>query len=162
MDKNQFNNFFRSRLFLGIVLGIILMLVVTCIFEAGVAVGFHEATFSSHWGANYGKNFGDENSPSNTLFPGSNGPTPDGLMGKVISITSATGSSTDSTTTLIISSPNKPEEKVLDDTDTTIRDHENTVTLSDIKVGSYVVVLGTPDAQGEIDANLIRLVPSPL
>jgi hypothetical protein len=157
MSKESLAQFFQSKLFAGIIVGVCIMLVVICIFEAGVVVGYHEASFSSHWGENYGANFSDTN-PSNQMgLPDMHEPTPDGILGKIISVDSASTSST----TIVISSTQKPEEKILIDANTEIRSRESTLTISSLKIGTYVVVLGTPNDQGEVQANLIRIVPAP-
>ena len=49
MSKESFVTFFRSKLFAGIVAGVCIMLVAICVFEAGVVVGYHEASFSARW-----------------------------------------------------------------------------------------------------------------
>ena len=155
MSKESLAEFFRSKLFAGIIAGVCIMLFVLCIFEAGVVVGYHEASFSSRWGQNYGRNFGgSEMMPG---FPDMHGPNSNGTMGKIISVSTVA-----STTTIVVSDPQKPEEKIVINTDTIIRDHENTIPASSLSAGSYVVVLGAPDDQGEIQAKLIRVVPAPV
>jgi hypothetical protein len=158
MKKETVVEFFRSKLFAGIVIGICIMLVVICIFEVGVIVGYHEADFSNRWSENYNKNFAQSNSFAGTMgIPDSHVPSPDGILGKIIS------ASTDSsgTTTLVVSSPQKPEEKIIVDGNTVIRDHENTVTASSLTTGTYAVVIGAPNSDGELHASLVRIVPSP-
>ena len=133
--------------------------VVICIFETGVLVGYHEATFSSHWGENYRKNFGGPMGMMSTNgLPDSHSPIPDGTLGKILSVSSTSASSSE----IIISNMQNPEEKVIIDADTIIRDHENNIQASMLTVGSYAVVIGDPDTQGEILARLIRVVPSPI
>jgi hypothetical protein len=157
MSKDQLTEFFRSRLFAGIIAGVGITLIAVFIFEVGVTVGYHEATFSEHWGSSYGNNFGG---PSNTMgLPDNHLPQPNGTFGKIISISTATSSASD--TVITIENSQKPEQSVLVTSDTSIRDHENTVTVSSLTVGSYAVVVGDPDNQGEIEAKLIRLVPAP-
>jgi hypothetical protein len=154
MSKESIVAFFRSKLFIGIIFGVCIMLVVMGIFEAGVMVGYHEATFSSRWGQNYERNFG-----SMGMMPGlpnDHLPNPDGTFGKIISVSTAA-----STTTLVVNSPQNPEEKVVVSADTLVRDHMNTINATSLNIGSYVVVLGSPNDQGEIEAKLIRVVPAP-
>jgi hypothetical protein len=159
LSKESRADFFHSDLFTHIVAIVGGVLVAVFIFEAGVAVGYHEATFSSRWGENYERNFGGPGHGFHKFFglPGNNLPNPNGAFGKIISITA---SSTDATT-LIVASDQKPEQKVLISSTTILRSQENTVGLDALKVGSYVVVLGTPDNSGEILASLVRLLPFP-
>ena len=157
MSKEHLTKFFQSKLFAGIIVGVCIMLVVICVFEAGVVVGYHEASFSSNWGQNYGANFGDSNTSNQMGLPDAHAPSPDGILGKIVSISDPSSSPT----TIVISNTQKPEEKVLLDDDTVIRTHEDTVDATSLSVGMYVVVLGIPNDQGEIDAKLIRIVPDP-
>ena len=157
MSKEALGQFFKSKLFAGIIVGVCGMLVVICIFEAGVIIGYHEAEFSSHWGENYGRNFANSSSSNPMGFPDMRAPTPDGILGKIVSISPTSASST----TIILSNNLKPEEKILIDSGTIIRDHENTLSASELTMGAYIVVLGIPNDQGEIQANLIRVVPAP-
>jgi hypothetical protein len=143
--------FVRSRLFAGIVMGVGITLIVLCIFEVGIAIGYHEATFSSHWGANYGTNFG-----GGDYGLDAHQPTAHGSTGKILSV-----DTTGATTTIIVDGgTSHPEQKVLVTSDTVIRSQENTLTASALTVGVNVVVLGTPDDTGVIDAKLIRIVPA--
>ena len=154
MSRESVITFFRSKLFAGIVAGVCIMLVVMCIFEVGVMVGYHEATFSSRWGQNYERNFGNMGMMQG--LPDGHLPSPDGTLGKIISI-----SNDASSTTLVVNNSQKPEEKILINSDTLVRDHEKTISASSLTVGSYVVILGIPNDQGEIEAKLVRVVPAP-
>jgi hypothetical protein len=149
--SRSLSQFVKSKLFAGVVMGVAITLVVICIFEAGVALGYHEATFSSHWGENYSTNFGGTDYGLD-----SHQPTAHGSIGKILSV-----STSGATTTLVVDGDSHPEQKVLVDSDTTIRSQENTMTVSSLTAGTYVVILGTPDDQGVIDAKLVRIVPSP-
>ena len=157
MSKESLSQFFQSKLFAGIIVGVCIMLVVICIFEAGIVVGYHEASFSSQWGENYGKNFGDSNPENQMGLPDMHAPNPDGILGKIVSVSPASAS----TTTIVISSSQKPEEKILINSNTIIRNHEDTIDASALTVGTSVVILGSANDQGEIQASLIRVVPDP-
>lgn len=125
-------------------------IVVACaIFAAGVAVGYRKAEFASRWGENYGRNFGG---PGSAFGFGGRMPNPHGTFGKVLSIASST---------ITIAGPKQPEQKVIVDAATIIRDRENTVALDTLKEGDSIVVLGAPNGTGEIKAKLIRVLPPP-
>jgi hypothetical protein len=149
--SRSLSTFVKSKLFAGIITGVAITFVVIFIFEAGVAIGYHEATFSSHWGENYSTNFGGTDYGLD-----SHQPTAHGSIGKILSV-----STLGTTTTLIVDGSSHPEQKVLVNADTMIRSQENTITASALTTGTYVVILGTPNNQGVIEANLIRIVPSP-
>jgi len=150
--KDSLARFARSRLFAGIIIGVAIMFILVCVFEAGVAVGYHEATFSSHWGQNYELNFGGAGMPGAIGLPDGHEPQPHGTTGEIIS---ATGSN------IVVQNDSRQEQKVIITSSTIIRNQENTVSASSLTVGTYVVVVGNPDDQGNIDANLIRIIPSP-
>ena len=154
MSKETIAEFFRSKLFAGIVLGVCTILIMLCIFEAGVMVGYHEASFSSRWGQNYERNFGGMGMMPG--LPDAHLPNPDGTFGKIISVSTQA-----STTTLVVNSAQNPEEKIIIGSDALVRDHQNTLSSAALSVGSYVVVLGAPNDQGEIEAKLVRVVPAP-
>ena len=150
--QDSLNHFFRSRLFAGILLGVGAMFILVCAFEAGVAVGYHEATFSSHWGANYERNFGGNDMDGSIGLPDGHEPQPHGTTGQIISVAGSN---------IVVQNSQRQEQKIIISTNTTIRNEENTVSMSGLSVGMYVVVVGDPDNDGDIDASLIRIIPSP-
>jgi hypothetical protein len=150
--KDSLNHFFRSRLFVGILIGVAVMFVLVCVFETGVAVGYHEATFSSHWGANYERNFGGSGMQGSMGLPDGHDPEAYGATGEIISVSGST---------IVVQNSNRQEEKVVINSTTSIRNQENTITASALTDGTYVVVVGDPDDDGNIDASLIRVIPSP-
>jgi hypothetical protein len=152
LSKDSLSNFVRSRLFAGIIIGVGVIIVLLCIFEAGIAVGYHEAVFSSHWGANYERNFGDDSMMGSMGLPDGHDPDPHGAIGQILSMSSST---------LVIENDQKQEQKILIDKDTTVRNLENTISASALTVGNFVVVVGDPNDQGTIDAKLIRIIPAP-
>jgi hypothetical protein len=153
LTKDSLSSLVRSRLFTGIILGIGIMLILVCVFEAGVALGYHEAVFSSRWGANYEQNFGGGGMPGEMGLPDGHEPQPHGTTGEIISISGST---------LVIQDTGRQEQKVIMDGDTVIRNQENTISASALAVGNYAVVVGDPDDQGNLDAKLIRIIPAPL
>ena len=152
ITKDSLSQFVRSRLFAGIMLGVAVMLVLVCVFEAGVALGYHEAVFSSHWGANYERNFGGTGMQVMMGVPDGHGPEAFGAIGQIISIASST---------MVVQNNDQQEEKVIFNGNTVIRNQEITIPASSLSAGTYVVVVGTPDNQGTIDASLIRIIPAP-
>ena len=127
-----------------VVLGFVLM-----VFQAGVYLGYHRAIFSAHLGDNYVATF--EGSTSTDMWmrmqhrdlPGGYG-----AVGKVVKV----GSST-----IVVATPNNVEETVLINANTIIRHFRNTASTTDIQIGNSVIVLGSPNANGEINAGLIRI-----
>ena len=151
----DFDTIFTTKKFkiaLGIIGGLIFIMLA---FSAGVFIGYHKARFSYSWSENYDRNFGG---PHRGPF-GSFGPLPEsganfmdahGTSGSVVSV----GSST-----LVVSGENGLEKKVNVNSSTIIRSQRATINLSDIKPGDSVIVIGNPNAQGQIEAQLIRSFP---
>lgn len=68
-------------------------------------------------------------------------------------------------TTITIQSRDGATQSILTDSQTRIeRGATKTVklTLDDLKVRDQIIVVGTPNAQGQIKANLIRVLPMPV
>jgi len=149
MDHKDVTAFVNSPRFVPILIGIVCIILAVFIFEVGVVVGFHKAEFAEHWQENYDRNFG----PSMMYgMPGSGMPNPHGATGKIISITPPT---------FIIAGGNEPEKIVRVSDDTIIRNGNQTVGTSTLAAGEYVVILGVPNDEGEIEAGLIRVLPAP-
>ena len=53
--KNSLKNFVESKKFNTLVYGFLVAVIALLIFQAGVFVGFHKASFSYRWGDNYQK-----------------------------------------------------------------------------------------------------------
>lgn len=146
--KENVRKVFESKSLFGILLLLGILIIATLIFAGGVAVGFHKATFEHNWEAHYEQNFG--------MMPGrlggNNSPTAHGATGKIIKIELPN----------IIVEDKDNTEKVIETTDDTkIQTGRTTITATDLKIDDYVVVIGNPDDKGEIEAKLIRIIPSP-
>lgn len=145
----------KTRVIAVVVLSLVLALLV---FQAGVAVGYKKASFSRQLGNNFYRAFegvpvqGDRFAPAKK-FP-SAGPIPGGhgAAGLVVSV----GSSS-----LIVAGPDNIEKVISIKGDTEVRRFRDLATSSDIRLEDFVVVLGSPDDAGQINARLIRILPSP-
>ncbi len=146
----RLKTFFQSlklKTILGIIAGVLGVLL---IFEAGMIVGFQKAQFSCKWGENYHQNFGG---PRNKMLEGLDDRTlmnPHGAFGEIIKIDGQT---------LVMENPNHVEKIVQIKPNTVIKEFQDTVESSSLKVGDNIVVIGTPNEQGQIEARFIRLLP---
>lgn len=139
----------NSPRFVPILVGIGCLVIAVFIFEAGVAVGFHKAEYAGHWEENYDRNFG----PSMMLgMPGTGVPNPHGANGRIIDLTLPT---------FVIAGGSGPERIIVTNDDTIVRDGNKSLAPSDLSIGQYVVVLGSPTDDGTVDATLIRVLPPP-
>ncbi len=126
-----------------------IIIVVSAIFQAGVFVGFHKASFRGDWDDNFSRNFGARHG---SIFSDENSPNANGAIGKIISINSPT---------MILEDNDNTEKVILIKDDTVIKNMRDNATSSDLTVDKFVIVIGSPNAQGQIEAKLIRILPEP-
>jgi len=139
---------FDSKTSFRILCGIGIAIVALLIFSAGVDVGFHKASFGRAWGENYEHNFGFV--PNPPVFGGDNFPNANGAIGKIIKI---------ELPTIIVQDKDNTEKVVLIKNDTQIQEMRAPITSNDLKIDNFVVVIGTPNTQGQIEAKFIRVMP---
>lgn len=145
------NNFFESNLFKGLILGASGLLILAFIFGLGVMVGLKRADFSFKWADAYHENFagprgGFFSDAMDREFINANG-----VFGKIIKIDDQT---------IYIEAGDGTERVVLTDETTTVRCHMENGNVSDLKVDDHVVIIGEPLDDGQIKAQLIRIMPS--
>jgi hypothetical protein len=155
--KNKCKEFLASQTFRGVLYGVGSVLIILVIFQAGVFVGYRKADFSHRFGDNYTRMFGGPGEGGfgmgmnmmggHDFFTNGNG-----ASGKIVSI---------NLPSFIVSGPGNVEKAVTIGDDTSIRQFGDTLASSDLKVGDSVVIFGTPDDKGQINAKLIRLLPEP-
>ena len=132
-----------------ILCGIGILIIALLIFSAGINVGFHKASFGRAWGENYERNFGMmQNRP---MFGQDNFPNANGAIGKIIKITLPT---------IIVQDKNNTEKVISIKDDTQIQKIRENITKNDLKVDDFIVVIGNPNEQGQIEAKFIRVMPS--
>ncbi|MFZ2188698.1 MAG: hypothetical protein WAV73_04010 [Candidatus Moraniibacteriota bacterium] len=162
----------KSRNF-KIALGVVgALLVVFASFSSGVAVGLHKAKFSYQWGQNYERNFMGPGKRAGGMmdaddrgqmmgvrrdggmmdFPrnieGRDFRNAHGIAGTIISVAD---------NNLIIKDRDNKENTVAVTDRTIIKDHMLDVKISDLKANDQIVVMGRPDDQGIVNADLIRV-----
>ncbi len=163
-------NIIQSKRTRGLIIGIGLVIIVLIIFQAGIFVGYKKASFSYRWGENYHNNFAGPREGFFGNFRRGFGDkdfiNANGTFGSIIK----NDGSMDSTSspqassgqvTLVIKGKDDVEKTVLVSDKTKIINRRETIRASDLKVDDYVVVIGSPNEQGQIEAKLIRLMPMP-
>ena len=147
----DFKTFIASERFTKglIIVGLILAALV--VFQAGIAVGEHRAGFSYRGGENYYRVFGNPQDPMSGMFNEelSEG---DGTVGKIISV---------HLPSFVVEDNDQTEKTVLVSTSTTIRNLRDATSSTALSPGEYVIVIGDPTENSEIDARFIRLLPPP-
>ncbi len=140
--------FFESKLLFKILCVIGIVLIALFIFYLGMNVGFHKATFGRAWEENYERNFGF--GPDHSISGENNFPNANGAIGKIIKI---------ELPTIIVQDKDNTEKVILTTNDTQIEDMRAKIANTDLKLNDFVVVIGEPNTQGQIEAKFIRVMP---
>jgi len=148
-------SFFQSKTFKRILWGIGGLIVLLFVFRAGMIVGFKKASFSYQWGENYHRNFAGPRAGFFGDFMGGDFGKDfidaHGVFGQIIKIDGST---------LVIKGANEAEKIILLKDDTAVRRLRETIKPGDLKVDDNIVVIGSPNNAGQIEAKLIRVLPA--
>ncbi len=143
-------NILESKLFRIIILSITGLIVLAFVFGLGIFVGTKRAEFSFKWADEYHRNFGG---PQNGFFGdmmGGNFANANGVFGQILKI--------DASNITVKDRDNL--EKVINIADETqIIYQRKTLKITDLKIGDSVVIVGDPTSAGQIQAELIRVMP---
>ena len=122
------------------------------IFKAGVIVGFKKARFSYRWAEDYHQNFGGSRKNFFEGFSDRDSIGGHGVVGKIIAIDDQS---------LIMEGRDNTEKIVTINFDTTITRRRDTMDVADLALNDTIVVIGTPNDTGQIEAKFIRVLPAP-
>lgn len=147
---------FESKLFKGIVLSIAGLIILGFVFSLGFFVGTQKADFSFKWAEEYHQNFGGPRGGIFGNFMGSDREfaNANGSFGQIIKINN-------DILTVKDSNGDNAEKNILVGAKTTITYQRKNIKLSDLKIGDNIVAIGEPDNNGQITAELIRVMPLP-
>ena len=141
---------FESKISVKILYSIGSLVILILVFSIGVSVGFHKASFGRAWGDNYEKNFGMM--PGRPGFGKDNFPNTHGAVGKIIKI---------ELPTIIVQDKNLVEKVILLEEDTRIQKMKQEIKTNELTLNDFVIIIGSPNTQGQIEAKLIRVMPAP-
>lgn len=155
--KNKLKKIIEAKMFMKIVYILGIIIVISLIFQAGFFVGFKKASFGRDWNNNYAANFGPSRRGPFMMEGGFGNskdlPNAHGAIGKIIK--------TELPIIIVMDNKDKVEKVILINDKTEIRRMRDRVFKEDLKVDDFIVVIGSPNAQGQIEAKLIRLLPAP-
>lgn len=146
----DFNKFLQSKTLKITIWLIGAIIVILIVFQTGLAVGFKKARFSYRWEENYHRNFAGPRNGFFEDFGGKEFIETNGVFGSIIKSSSST---------LVIKGRNDTEKIILLKTDTIIKRFQETIKPDDLKVDESIVVIGSPNDAGQIEAKLIRIMP---
>jgi hypothetical protein len=138
-----------------IIIGLAGFVVVGLIFGAGMFVGEMKARFSYRWAENYHKMFAGPRAGffgdwrQLPPFPGDFLES-HGTFGEIIKIEG---------NNLVVKGRENIEKIILVQENTSIKSGFKDIKISDLKVGDMIVIIGSPNEQGQIEAKLIRVFP---
>lgn len=153
MDMQHVQGFFRSKAFMRTLYVIGGLVIALAIFQAGIFVGYRKAAFSFRMGDNYYRVFGDRGrQPFGGIVPDDELSEGHGAVGRIVRV---------SLPSFVVSTPDNLEKTVIVSDGTIIRRFRDAASPNDLKADEYVVVLGSPNNQSQIEAKLIRILPPP-
>lgn len=150
---------FQSKLFKGLVLGILILITILLILKIGMFIGARKAGFSRNWSDNYHQNFGGPKGGFMMGFGDKDFMEASGIFGQIIKIDFSTGEN--KTATIVIKGRDDVERIILADNKTIVRSLRETIGTTNLKVDDYVIVIGEPNSDGQIEAKFIRVMPAP-
>jgi hypothetical protein len=121
-------------------------------FNLGIGVGREMSRFTCNWTASYHKNFGG---PQNGFLDAWTNQPPDminsrGIFGKIVQINDDS---------LVVQSQDNKEIVVIITSDTIVTKLRDHVAKETLKINDILVILGSPNTNGQIAAKLIRILP---
>jgi hypothetical protein len=120
------------------------------VFAVGIWVGQKKAEFSFRWAEMYHRNFAGPAAGIFGNFSNQDIVSGHGIFGQVIKIDG---------NDIMVRAQNNREETVVISNKTTIVNGTKKITVLDIKLRDSIVIIGSPDSQGQIQAEFIRILP---
>ena len=140
------------------IITIVILAIASFVFQAGVFVGFHKASFLFKNGDNfynvYGKNsgmMGGRGEMHMNNFLRDEYSSAHGAVGKIVKI---------SLPNIVVLGSDGIEKNILTDKNTIVKLFRDNSSAEKLTIDQNIAVLGSPDAQGQIVAKLIRVLPS--
>ena len=147
--KTTIKNLFAQKSTRNVFYGVVILFILTITFQVGTFVGYHKAGFSRDWSDKYERNFGMMRPDSVRGMMYGKYPSAHGASGKVLVV---------SLPTFSINGTDGIEKTVVIGTSTIIRQAYRDTSSTIIKSGDNVIILGTPNTDGQIDAKFIRVI----
>ncbi len=146
----DFGKIFQSKFFGGMVFGIAAFLVLAIVFKGGLVVGAKRADFACRWNSNYHTNFAGPRAGFAQGFGDRDFIDANGTLGQIIKIDGQS---------FTIAGRDNVEKVIIVGEYTAIKSMRDALTIADLKVDDFVIVIGEPNENGQISAKLIRLIP---
>ena len=155
--KNKIKKVFESKKYKTIIYTLGFLFIIFLVFQAGMIAGFRKASFGRNWGDNYTKNFGSPHRGFKMMGEEfgdfGNLPNAHGAIGKIIKV--------ELPSIVVFDNKDQTEKIIIIDDKTEIRKMRDIVSVNELKIDDNIVVIGTPNSSGQIEARLIRFIPAP-
>jgi len=156
IKKENCKAFFKSKTFKTVLVSLGAIILILFILQIGMHIGFRKARFSFRGGENYYRAFGDRQQKNSLSFNmgmvHDDFPIAHGATGKIIQI---------NLPTFVIEDLDHTEKIILTQDNTAVRQFRKDLKMTDLKIDDFVTVIGSPSDNGQIEARLIRVMPSP-
>jgi len=140
----------KSNRFAKAITVIAIIIIALLIFQAGIFVGFKKAEYGNALAGNWEQVFGRRGFGGTGFSnPFGDFTSSHGAVGKIVKL---------ELPKILITGPDNIEKSVIIGDDTLIRVFRSDLASTSLKEGDNVVVIGTPDRTGEIEARLIRVI----
>jgi len=133
-----------------IIIGLLAVVIITFVLGIGIFVGERKAGFSYRWAEQYHRNFAGPQAGFFSdwrSFPRGDFIEGHGIFGEIIELNDSG----------FVIRGRDNVEKVVVTTENTIINRGRETIKDELKVGDWVVIIGSPNEQGQIEARLIRL-----
>lgn len=151
MEEKNNKKFMQSGILKWIIFGLFFFIIVILVFGIGILVGEKKAKFSYRWAEHYHKMFagpkrgffGDwRRFPKGEFIEGH------GSFGEIIEIKG---------NEFVIKGKDGVEKVILITDKTIIKKGREKIMGKDLKIGNWVVIIGSPNEEGKIEAKFIRV-----
>lgn len=131
-------------------LGVLLIVMFLLVFQLGLSVGYRKANFAIRWAQNYKRDFGGPKMGILGIYTGNDFMYGHGVLGTIAKINPHS---------IVIKSRDNSEKIVNIDSDTVLNRAAQNISLQNLKTDQQVIVIGSPNQDGTIDAKIIRVFP---
>jgi hypothetical protein len=137
-----------SKMLVWALTAIAALIIALFILKIGMFVGYEKARFSYKWGEQYHRNFGGPRGGFLNEFRGQDYTNGHGVSGSILSL---------GEDEIVIKGSDDLEKIVILSEETIVRQRRKTLTVSNLEVGDSVVIIGSPNDNGTIEAKMIRV-----
>ena len=154
MKKEEVKSFLESKKTATLMTVVLVIACTIIVFHVGEEFGVKKAEVMDHMSGGYYKTLGPRDSrgsgPLGYLFDDQT--NTHGVSGKVVSIEADK---------ILVEDDEGIEKTVLVDANSIIKKQRLSIQASEIQPGDFIVVIGTPTPEAQIDAKIIRIIPAP-